>query len=367
MNTFQFFLNYFEKEPILIQLVWLVSCLLLMVLVILIIYIKLLRNHLRKREKIIAKYSKKNEVLLVTYLYTESEEGLISKEQQIIIDKLKRGLTKKFKRTIIISSLLKLINEISGEMAEAIQNLYTQLTLEKYAIAKLSSKKWDNVAEGIRELTIFRVKEANEQVFKLVNHTQKEVRKEVQLYLVSLFNFEGLSFLDDLNTPLSDWDQIQMLGELQKIENQQIPDITIWLKSTNDYVVIFALKLAKIYNQFEMKEVLIELLAHKSQKVRLELISVLSHLYVTEAKEILKDKFLVKDIDEQIAFFKLLENLADPNDEDFIVQHVHHKNFEIKLMALKILKSINIDKFRSFDLIPPESDFVKIIIFVENS
>ena len=78
-----------------------------------------------------------------------------------------------------------------------------------------------------------------------------------------------------------------LLEELQKFDNQQIPDIAPWLKSENDYVVIFALKLSKIYNQFGMKDVLLELLEHKNEKVRLELMPVLSHLHITESKVVL--------------------------------------------------------------------------------
>jgi HEAT repeat protein len=367
MNKLQDLINYFNEEPIIIQLVWMLSCLLFVAIIVLIIYIKFLRKHLRDNEKIVTKYSEKNEILLITYLYAENEEGGVSSEQQDVINKLKRGIANKFKREIIVSTLLKLRNEISGEMAEAIQDLYSQITLKKFALAKLKNEKWDVIAEGIRELTLFQVKDAHDEVVKHVSHPKKEVRKEVQLYLVSLFNFDGLIFLNDLKTPLSEWDQIQFLGELQKIENQQIPDISLWLKSTNDYVAIFALKLAKIYNQFEMKDVLIEMLSHKSEKVRSELFSVLSNLYIVEAKDILKSNFSERDKDEQLAFFKLLDNLADNNDEDFIAEHIHHENFEIKLSALKILKNLNIDKFRSFDLIPPESEFVKIIIFVENN
>jgi molybdopterin converting factor small subunit len=367
MNKFQGLINYFNDEPIIIQLVWMLSCLLFVAIIVLIIYIKFLRKHLRDKEKVVTKYSEKNELLLITYLYAENEEGGVSLEQQEVINKLKRGIANKFKREIIVSTLLKLRNEISGEMAEAIQDLYSQITLKNFALAKLKNEKWDVIAEGIRELTLFQVKEAHDEVVKHVNHSKKEVRKEVQLYLVSLFNFEGLIFLNDLKTPLSEWDQIQFLGELQKIENQQIPDISLWLKSTNDYVVIFALKLAKIYNQFGMKDVLIEMLTHKSEKVRSELLSVLSNLYIVEAKDILKSNFSKRSKDEQLAFFELLNNLADNNDEDFIVEHTHHENFEIKLLALKTLKNLNIDKFRSFDLIPPESEFVKIIIFVENN
>jgi len=294
MIKFQNLIDYFDREPFIIQIVWITSLVLFLIVIILIISLKLLRNHLRESERNALKYSKKYELLLLTYLYAQNEDGGISSEQKSVINKLKRDITNKFKRGIIISTLLKLKNEISGEMADAIQNLYSQTKLKNSALVKLSNKKWYIIAKGIREFTLFQVKEVHHEVIKHINHPKKEVRKEVQLYLVNLFNFEGLIFLNDLKTPLADWDQIQLLEELQKFENQQLPDITLWLKSTNDSVVIFALKLAKIYNQFGMKDVLIDLLTHKSEKVRLELIPVLNYLNVIEAKEVLKGDFSQK-------------------------------------------------------------------------
>lgn len=368
MNRIQQFINYYNGEPLIIQLVWLVACMLFFTTLIFIIYLKILRVKLRKNEKLTTKLSKEYELLLITYLYAESnEDGEISSEQKDVIDKLKESISNKFKREIVVSSFLKLTNEITGEMAESIYNLYANTKLKKYALAKLSSRKWHVIAGGIRELTLFNVKEAHDKVIKHVNHSKKEIRKEVQLYLVNLFNFEGLSFLNDLKTPLSEWDQIQLLEELQKSEDQQIPDITAWLNSTNDYVVIFALKLAKIYNQFGMKEVLIDLINHESEKVRLELLPVLSYLHVLESKEILKNNFNSRTKDEKIAFFQLLEELGSPEDEPFILKHIHNSNFEIKFSALKILKNINIEKFRSFNLVPPESEFVKMVLFIENN
>lgn len=367
MNAFQFLIDYFEGEPFIIKLVWVASIVLFLIVIILIISLKLIRSHLRENERIVLKYSKRYELLLITYLYAQNEDGGISLEQKSVINKLKRGIRNTFKRGIIISTLLKLKNEIAGEMAESIRTLYFQTKLKDHAIVKLKNKKWDSIAKGIRELTQFQVKEVHDEVIKHINHPKKEVRKEVQLYLVNLFNFEGLVFLDHLKTQLSEWDQIQLLEELQRFENQDLPDITSWLKSTNESVVIFALKLAKIYNQFEMKDMLLELLVHKSEKVRLELIPVLSYLQVIEAKEVLKSTFNKSSKYEKIEFFKLLENLAEEKDEEFILEHIHHENFEIKFSALKILKNINNDTFNILEAKPSDKVYSKIFQFVKNN
>lgn len=367
MNKFKYLLEYFNNVPFVIQVVLLASCFLFCTIIILMIYLKLLRTHLRSKEKITARFSNKNEVLLITYLYAESESDGVNLERKKVIDKLKRGITNTFKREVIISSLLKLKNEISGEMEDSIQDLYSEIGLKDYALTKLHEKKWDVIAGGIRELTLFNVKEAHSEIIKHINHPKREIRKEVQLYLVNLFNFEGLVFLNNLKTSLTEWDQIQLLEELQKFDNQQIPDISQWLKSDNDSVVLFALKLAKIYNQFETKDLLIDMLNHKSQKVRLALIPVLDYLLILESKEVLKNNFSKRSRDEKIAIFKLLENLAEASDEPFILQYIRHEIFEIRLSALKILKSINLTKFESLEATPPESEFVKTFNFLKNN
>ncbi|MEO5991695.1 MAG: hypothetical protein ABIP68_08670, partial [Ferruginibacter sp.] len=290
----------------------------------------------------------------------------ISVEQGLIIDKLKISIKDPFKRKIVVSTLLKLKNEISGEIADSIQKLYFQTGLINYTLPKLRSKKWYCVAEGIRELRQFQVKEAHDEVATYINHPKSEVRKEMQLYMINLFYFEGLAFLDVLDTSLSEWDQIQLLEVLQRFDNQKIPNVRSWLKSPNDSVVIFALKLAKIHNQFEAKFELIDLLQHQNKKIRIDAIYALSKLNVLETKEILKHNFAEISREEQIAFFKILENLYENCDEPFVQQHIHHENFEIKLAALKILKIFNRDIFNVLKLESAEPEFLKIVNFIDN-
>ena len=345
MNENIFLLESSKDSSPIILLSWWLSGLFLLIILFTIFYVKTLRNQLRVKGDIEAKYQEDYEVCLVTYLYAGNEEETFSSEQLLIISELKESVADPFRRKIIISTLLKLRNEISGEMAESIDKLYVKLGLLRYSLAKLRNKKWDVIANGIRELTQFKIKAVHQIVMNNINHPTKEVRKEMQLYLVHLYAFKGLDFLNVLETPLSEWDQIQLLEILQLNNDTQIIDIKPWLKSSNDSVVNFTLKLAKVYNQFEAKEELINLLNHGSEEVRINTISALSHLNVLEAKNILKDSFNERSLEEQIAFLKMMKNVYEYGDKVFLQEQMQHENFEIKSMAMEIMKNINFEKY----------------------
>lgn len=350
MNENIFLLESSKDSSPIILLSWWLSGLFLLIILFTIFYVKTLRNQLRVKGDIEAKYQEDYEVCLVTYLYAGNEEETFSSEQLLIISELKESVADPFRRKIIISTLLKLRNEISGEMAESIDKLYVKLGLLRYSLAKLRNKKWDVIANGIRELTQFKIKAVHQIVMNNINHPTKEVRKEMQLYLVHLYAFKGLDFLNVLETPLSEWDQIQLLEILQLKNDSEIVDITPWLKSSNDSVVNFTLKLAKVYNQFEAKEELINLLNHGSEEVRINTISALSHLNALEAKNILKDSFNERSLEEQIAFLKMMKNVYEYGDKVFLQEQMQHENFEIKSMAMEIMKNINFEKYELYEV-----------------
>lgn len=366
MATYQYLIDYFNEAPFLIKLAWGTSCVLSLAIIILVIYLKLIRSVLRKKDLESAKFKEAYEATLIEYLYSGSENEAINDLQKSIIEKLKISVHIKSKRKIIISILYNLMNEVSGEMSDSIKTLYFKTGLYDYALTRLENKNWYIIAKGIGELTRFKIEEAHDLVEPFIKHPRHEVRKETQLYMVNMFRFNGLSFLDELKAPLSEWAQVQLLETLQKFDDQQICDIKPWLKSANKTVILFALKLAEIYNQFEVKDTLIELLSHPIKKIRVRSIEVLTNLYGIEAKEMLKANFNELSLEEQISFFGLLEKLVVPSDEPFIEKHLFHKNFEIQLLALKILKSINIDKFLGLSKSPKSRGSKKILKFVNN-
>jgi len=352
MIDFQILLEYYNEFPFLVKLAWDFSVVLSILITILIVYLKFVRKHLRKIEVDNLKFKNEYEGLLIEYLYSEEEAVEISEPQQVILEKLKKHVPIKAKRKVIISVLYKLMNQVSGEVTDALKVVYQNTGLIHYALLRLKSKKWYVIAKGIGELTRFKIDSAEDEIKPYLTHPVREVRKEAHFYFVTLFQFEGLSFLDKLTTPLSEWDQIQMLEILQKFSDQEICDIKPWLQSKNDTVVLFALKLANLYNQYEVKDLLMDLLSHENKTIRIQAIEVLTHLYGIEAKDVLKANFNELSLEEQISFFGMLEKLVIPDDEPFIEKHLFHKNFEIQLLALKILKSINIDKYLGLNKLP---------------
>lgn len=367
MDNPQYLIGYFEQSAAIVQLVWTTSGILFLIIIYSIIHLKYLRTRLRYNGRVEAIYRKKFETDLINYIYSENEENESNTEQQIIVSELKKSASNPYKRKIIISTFVKLRNEISGEIADSIKKLYYQTGLISYALSNLKSKKWEVIALGIRELKQFQVTEAYDEIIKYINHPKREVRVEIQLYLVDLFHFKGLKFLNNLKKSLSEWNQIQILEILQRFDEQEISDIRPWLKSSNDSVVAFALKLAEIYNQYEAKEELITLLNHQNTEIRVKTIQILSHLNVTEVKTKLMLDFNNLCLDEQIAFFKMLEYIPDSNDVHFISNHIHHSNFEIQSIAMGILKMMHPVSFDSFKTKSEDPKFLKIVEFIENT
>ena len=157
-------------------------------------------------------------------------------------------------------------------------------------------------------------------------------------------------------------DAIHVLNDAELGALERLQSVQTILRQLSSYGTHFD----KIYNQFEAKNTLMELLSHGEKQIRIRTIEVLTHLYGLEAKEMLKANFKELSLEEQISFFELLEKLVVPSDEPFVEKHLFHKDFEIQLLAVKILKSINSDKFEGLSKKAPKNSNPEIIKFVNN-
>ncbi|MDD7914484.1 HEAT repeat domain-containing protein [Polaribacter ponticola] len=354
--------------PLVESVIWTLVVILSIVILILIFYLKALRSNIRLTEVRKIKYRNNVEQLLIEFLYSEDVEGeKFSDNQKKIIKKFKKGVPSKNKRQIISNTFFELSREISGNMILTMHKLYEELGLLNFAIKKLRSKKWNIIAIGIKDLRQFKIKRTQNLITKFINHKREEVRREAHLYFLELFGYEGLSFLDNLKAPLSEWDQIQLLREIEKFENHEIIDVTKWLRSENKYVIILILNVVKFFNRLETKEILLELINHSSFEVRIKAIDILTHFEVAEAKEILKNKILELSLKEQIALFELLEKTATIADSVFVLDYISSNNFELKHKALKILKTVDKGLYDKLEKTSNDESYNKIINFLDFS
>ena len=355
------------RIPLVESVIWAIVVILVVIIIILVIYLKILRNNIRVTDRKNINYKKTVEENLIKFLYSEDEGILLSIEQKKIIKKFKRGVTSRRKRKIISDTFFVLSQEISGKMILTMHKFYEEIGLLKYTTKKLKSKKWNIIAIGIRDARRFNIERLKDEIVKYINHSREEVRREAHLYFLELFGFEGLGFLDDLKVPLSEWDQIQLLGEIQKIENHLILDVSKWLTSENDFVIIFILNIVKMFNRLETKEILLTLLHHKNEDVRIKAIETLAHFEVVESKYILKSKFAELTLSEKITSFNLLDKVAASEDSTFIVTYTTHENFEIKHKALSILKKIDRPFYDKLEKESEDEDYNRIINFLDYS
>lgn len=347
MARFQDLLETYEQYPVLIQVIWVFVVVLFFSIVVFVILLKGVRVNLRKKEKFIYNYQKKVETCLIEYVYYEHERNINDAFEKSFPREIIRGLSSRLKRKIILATMMKLKAEVSGEMTLPIHALFLKTRLFDFAMDKLDSDKWHIVALGIKSLSMFKVNSVSSEVMKHVNHKRVEVRREAQLYFVNLFEFEGLDFLTKIQASLSEWDQIQLLAILNKFEDQKITGVGVWLRSTNTSVILFALKLCRMYNLLEFKEAILALLIHVDKEVKIEAIKLLSYFQVSEAKELLKEEYHKLNLEERIIFFKMLEKSPVKEDLPFVLKYIQDVNFQINVSALKVLKILDIEKFKN--------------------
>lgn len=350
-----------------VALLWTISYAMTLLIVVLVGVLIISRIRFRKKEALKASFTSAYQTSMLEYFNAQDTPDELSEQQRFILNMMKVEMKEKYKRRIILNVLRDLKNEMSGEIAGAINYVYHSLGFLHFTKEKLKHSNWKIVAIGIRDLKEFEVKSAQKSVLSFINHPIEEVRREAQLYMIQVFKFEGLSFLDQLKQPLSTWDQILILGLLRHFENQDIPDTSKWLSSENTSVVAFALHLITIYNQFQMEAQLINLLDHPSQTLRIRTIEVLTYFQSSEAKRLLKDRFSRLSTEEQEAFFLMLQDMNEPLDTTFIREHYNASTFTIKNVGLTLLKTRDNFLFEEEKKELQNEDALRIVHYLEST
>ena len=129
-----------------------------------------------------------------------------------------------------------------------------------------------------------------------VNHKKLLVRLEAQNTLLKFNGFKGLNFLDQANYPLTEWQQIKLLEQLNTLPSGDLSGIENWLTSRNDSVVVFALKLARNYFQFQLHDQIVTCLQHPHSDVRNEAILTLKAIPTALTAQHLMAAFLYFDL-----------------------------------------------------------------------
>lgn len=245
-------------------------------------------------------------------------------------------------RNWFIEDLISTKKNFSGIATKNLENLYDQLELYKTSYKKLTDKKWHRKALGIQELYMMESMRYLPEIFELTRHPNNFVRAEAQAGMIYLKEFEGLVFLDELELPVSEWDQIRLLNHLSNVQYESMTNVGVWLQSPNKSVVMFALKFVGIYHLFIFHPQVELCLYHPDKEIKLQALDVLKSVYgeSTDVKIVeAYDNFIQSSLR-----IKALETLAEIGSTDllpFLQRELTSENKDIKFAASKAIAKVS--------------------------
>ncbi|MBC8052431.1 MAG: HEAT repeat domain-containing protein [Sphingobacteriaceae bacterium] len=304
----------------------------MLVLLIFMSFSLVIKNR-RDKEKI--RWLVKTNALITRTIFFEEEEnaGFF-----IPVNKRMTGLLKNplFRQTLI-NELVVTSKNLAGVAGANLAHLYNQLGLEKDTLKKLNHFSWHKRAKAIQELATLQQLEYSPVLYNLTNHKNEYIRMEAQTSFVKFHGFDGLSFLNEITYPISEWHQINLLTELSNIPASNFKGIENWLKSSNDSVIIFALKLSASYHQFQLYDRIVECLKHTNPKVRFQAIKCLKDIYEDNTAWHLMSMYTSEPKSHQLQILAALKEIASGDSISFLEKQLESEDHQIKIAAARAL------------------------------
>ncbi|MDQ6813588.1 MAG: HEAT repeat domain-containing protein [Bacteroidota bacterium] len=307
------------------------------VLVVLIFLYLAIRN---KRDLFKSQQKRSIRALLIEQILTEESLSTNSDQEKNFFALLKKKLSKKANRQFLIDELANGRKNIKGKAGERFLKLYLLLHLEEDSAAKLKSRKWNAVAKGIQELSMMQQHHYMSEIFSQINSRNEHVRMEAQSALVQLSGFGGLWFLNVLNHPISEWQQMRLISMLSASPVSDIPDLHLLLTSTNDSLVIFTLKLIGVFQQRSVHNDVVKCLGNKNEKVRFTAIKCLREINDENTPNILIRRFANETRMNKIAIVNAVGELGNKNHFKYLLEVLSLNDDTLKITAAKALTKI---------------------------
>jgi len=301
-------------------------------LIVILIYAQLL---VKKRMYFYTDRIRNNiEVWISHIILEESVDGIdIPKKFYRLLDDPKA-------RQVAIDELTNCKKNFSGTVAENIVALYNKLGLREDSLEKMQNKrKWYLQARGIQELYLMDQKNLLTKIYRETNSKNEFVRSEAQIAIIYMTGFNGLRFLDVISYPLTLWQQIKLLEQLRLFgKKEDLSDrLPRWFQSKNDTVVVFALRLAAEYQQYAVKDDIMNCLVHPSAAVRTRAIKTLIVLADEKTPFILTGYFSKENFDNQVHILDSLASIATDEQAPFLERLLDASDNIIKLKAAVVL------------------------------
>jgi hypothetical protein len=307
---------------------------LLFLLSVLILYFTI-----RRQESDIDKIAWQHSAAVVIVGVVSSEE--VEEGREAMTYEFERGLDKAGYRNYMIDELIKAKVAFSGSSTTSLKALYESLNLDIDSFKKLHSLKWHIKAKGIQELAMMEQAKYRKEIFWLANDRHELVRNEAQCAMVSFFGYTGLSFLDVIEHQMSQWHQVQLLNKLKYVKPDSFEEIKTWLESSNESVIVFAIKLATLYNCHDVYQNVAGCLQSSNDQVKLAALEYLRLMPREDTSGQMIGNYYSENTGYKLAVITALKDIGSEKEIPFLVKELDDPNNEIKAAAAGSISTLH--------------------------
>jgi len=209
------------------------------------IILRIRKAHFAKRLKFL-KLALNNSIVNAAFAATDGE--LIK-----VILKAKPKFSRHIKNSkqvrVVIDEILTMHSSLSGESKSNLSQLFQTTCVMTYTLNDLENKNWHIKASAIQDLAQIGAETYIPKIEKYAVDANISLQQVAQIALVNYRGYKGLNFLNKLDNVLSDWQQINLLDSLRKLEKKDAPDFSQWLTHKEDTVKLFAIRLIHDFHQ----------------------------------------------------------------------------------------------------------------------
>lgn len=178
----------------------------------------------------------------------------------------------------LINLIVNLKKSLSGSSAKVLEGIYHDLGLHQFSTRKLSSIAWNRRAQGIRELSELNDSPTIGAIPTLARTGNKTLKEELLLATIRLDQKNPLGFLDRWEGEITHWMRIHIHHYLSQLDARTLPEFGRWFSSPREDVVIFAISMARQFQQSNATPGLVKLLSHNNTIVVESAIGALTEL-----------------------------------------------------------------------------------------
>lgn len=291
----------------------------------------------KKRTAKIEKSIKKSIELWISRILLEEVDAETGEENVHIPLKFQHHFKNKTKRRFTVNQLIVIKKNLTGDIIDNITHFYEHAGFKKDSLKKFKSNIWYKKVRGIHELYMMDQKDMIDAIYKLTNSRNEYVRMEAQTAMIHFEGFDGLKFLEDVTHPITEWEQLKLLEQLKTLDFVEMNDLPKWLNSSNASVVLFALKLVDVYQQYQVHDEVVKCLDHENEKVRMQAVTTLGRIAEERTAAILAEHYTKEHFRNKQNILNCLLNIASDSETGFLVEQLNDENNSVKLSAARVI------------------------------